>query len=231
MLSPSLCQPLGYAPAFEMKLLVSEEVSRHLADRLERHLRPDVHGDPALGGAYCTTTLYCDTQRLDVFRGMPGFACRKFRLRRYGTHSPIFLERKSKWGNRVHKRRSSISEGELAALEGQGPDGSWSGAWFRRRLRAYHLTPACQVGYERLAFVSQGLRVTLDRNLRALPVRTWAVSMSEEGLPLLAGTRVLEFKYAGHLPSLCKLLIQEFNLLPRQISKYRMALQAWGHRL
>lgn len=228
VLSPSLGKSAG--PAFEMKFLVGEEVAGRLETRLRREFALDAHGDPALDGAYLTSTLYCDTEAMDVFRQSPGYSIRKFRLRRYGKDSRIFLERKTKWGDRVHKRRSSIVDLELPALKENGPASAWPGHWFRRRLQIHRLAPACQIGYERLAYVAPGLRVTLDRKLRCAPARDWVIGLTDEGLPILVGSVILEFKYAVSLPAVCKSLIQDFNLLPRRVSKYRSGMEAWGHR-
>ena len=47
-------------------------------------------------------------------------------------------------------------------------------------------------------------------------------------LEVLSGREVLELKYRVHVPPLFKRLIEEFNLVPRAISKYRMGVAALG---
>ena len=230
-LSPALSRSHSQGgPAFEMKFLISDEQARRLTDWVQTRWQPDPHGDPELEGAYHTTTLYCDTPGLTMFRRVPGYANRKFRLRRYGNESRIYLERKTKWGERVHKRRSSILEVELPRFNDTEIFLGWPGLWFRRRLHHHGLTPACQISYERLAFMKSGIRLTMDRRLRCASARSWALQSGEEGLPILAGRVILEFKYAARLPVPCKELIELFNLTPSRVSKYRQGMEAWGHR-
>src|SRR5438105_8753232 len=95
--SPSLSSSgNGEGPAFEMKFLLQEPLARAVEACLGGRLPLDPHGDPALGGAYCTTTLYLDTVNLDVYRRTASFKRRKYRLRRYGDEPRIFLERKKR---------------------------------------------------------------------------------------------------------------------------------------
>src|SRR5262249_37621424 len=142
-----------------------------------RRLLPDPHGDPALAGAYRTTSLYFDTPDLDVYHGTASYKRRKFRVRRYGPAPWAFLERKSKWGDRVEKRRTAVSEDELPLLAHPMALVTWSGYWFHRRLRMRRLLPACWIAYQRTAYVgacAEGpLRLTLDRRIRGIPTSAW----------------------------------------------------------
>src|SRR5262249_22260166 len=112
--SPSLDLPGSVAPAFELKFLVDEDRARAAEAWARHHLVPDPPGDPALGGASGTTSLYFDTPELDVYHRSPKYRRRKYRVRRYGAEPWTFLERKSKWGDRVAKRRSRVHEAEVA---------------------------------------------------------------------------------------------------------------------
>src|SRR5205807_186635 len=81
--SPSLSTPAdGLGPAFELKFLLDEPLARAVEDQVRGRLPLDTHADPALGGAYRTTTLYLDTAALDLFHRMPSFKRRKYRLHR-----------------------------------------------------------------------------------------------------------------------------------------------------
>jgi len=44
----------------------------------------------------------------------------------------------------------------------------------------------------------------------------------------LAGETVVELKFRSALPALFKQLIQELELTPNPVSKYRFAARAWG---
>src|SRR5690606_22012896 len=105
-------------------------------------MQPDAYGDPQRGGAYETTTLYLDTPEHDVYHRSRQHRRRKFRLRRYGEEPRIYLERKTRRGDRVQKWRSDVPLDELAALHTSDYLAGWSGAWFHERVQARALRPA-----------------------------------------------------------------------------------------
>lgn len=231
--SPSLSTPGdGAGPAFELKFLLDEARAREVEAWARGRLALDPHGDPALGGAYWTTSLYFDTPELDVYHRSPGYKCRKFRVRRYGAAAWAFLERKSKWGDRVEKRRTAVPEGELAQLAHPMSMVTWPGHWFHRRLLARRLGPACRISYQRTAYVgacAEGpLRLTLDRRGRGALSREWGVGTPENALPLLRGQVILELKFRAALPAPFKMIVQDMRLSPSGVSKYRLCREAWG---
>lgn len=232
-LSPSL-RPriLGEAPAFEMKFLLDEGQAREVESRIAVRLSRDPHSDAALGHAYRIATLYCDTPGLEVFHRLGRHAHRKYRLRRYGSDSIVFLERKTKRSERVRKRRSAIDSGELPALAMFSTDPAWSGHWFHQQLLRPKLEPVCAVQYLRTAFVGSGdegpLRLTFDRDLRTRLVNEWTLPAIGDGIPVLPGKVVCEFKFRGSLPALFKRTILDLALEPTGVSKYRHCFAAAG---
>lgn len=231
--SPSLEEPVeGAGPAYELKFLVAEELARAAEAWASGRLAPDPHGDPELDGAYRTTTLYLDTPTFDVFQRRPSFRRSKHRLRRYGTEASIYLERKSKNGDRVRKQRSVVPAAELASLANPMSLLTWPGHWFHRRLLERGLRPAALIAYERTAYVGEAaegpLRLTLDRRLRGALAGEWAVPTAEGGLPLLTGRVILELKFCSALPILFKELVQALRLSPCAVSKYRSYMSVWG---
>jgi hypothetical protein len=228
--SPSL-RPAG-GPAYELKFLLDDALAAEVEAWARRRLALDPHADPALGGAYRTTTLYCDTPEHDVYRRTGSYGRRKFRLRRYGQSAQVFLERKSKRGDRVRKRRTAVPADELALLAHPLSVTTWPGHWFHRRLLVRRLCPACHVTYDRLAFVGAGgegpLRLTLDRRLAGWPAGAWTLTPAGVARPFLTGHLILEFKYRAVLPAPFKELIGAFRLGPAPVSKYRLCLEAWG---
>jgi hypothetical protein len=232
--SPSLGSPGGAGPAYELKFLLDEARAQQVEAWARRRLTPDPHGDPVLGGAYRTTSLYFDTPTLDVYHRAPSYRRSKFRLRRYGAAPWAFLERKSKWGDRVAKRRTSVPGEELTLLAHPSPVSTWPGHWFHFRLLARRLGPACRIAYQRTAFVgacAEGpLRLTLDRSVHGILTDGWGLDPFEDGLPLLPGQVILEFKFRTALPALFKELVQELKLNPHAVSKYRRCREAWGVR-
>jgi hypothetical protein len=235
ILSPSLVEPgEGQRPAFELKFLLDEaragEVEAWAASRLE----PDPHGDPALGGAYRTTTLYLDTPSLDVFHRTPSFKRTKHRLRRYDSEPRIYLERKTKNGDRVRKQRCAVPEEELGLLSSPLSVLTWTGHWFHRRLLDRGLRPSALLAYVRHAYLGHAgdgsFRLTMDRHLRGCLEGEWRVPVLDGGLALLTGRVVLEFKFRTALPAVLKELVQSLRLNPCPVSKYRSCVSAWGVR-
>ncbi len=225
--SPSLVAPVsGAGPAFELKFLLPESQGQEVEAWVRSRLALDPHGDPALDGAYRTTSLYCDTPEQDVYHRTPTYKRRKFRVRRYDAAPWVFLERKSKKGDRVAKRRVAVPDEELPQLTHPMSVLSWTGHWFHRSLRFRRLQPACLIAYQRTAFVGPGphgpLRLTMDRRIRGILSNNWHPVPFEGGVPLLIGQTILELKFRMAMPTLFKELVQTMRLNPGTVSKYRL---------
>jgi hypothetical protein len=229
--SPSLASA-GGGPAFELKFLIDEALAGEVEDWARRRLALDPHGDPALGGAYSTLSVYCDTPALDVYHRTPGYKRDKFRVRRYASLPLAFLERKSKAGDRVGKQRTSVPDEDLAFLARPMSLMSWRGHWFHRSLLWRGLGPACRIAYQRTAYVGScpesPLRLTLDRRVHGLLTDNWSLAPVEGGVPLLTGQVIMEFKFRSGLPAPFRELARDLKLTPSTVSKYRLCREAWG---
>ena len=132
----------------------------------------------------------------------------------------------------VSKRRSNVAVDEVARLEEDTAERGWPGYWFHRRLIARGLRPVCQVYYVRTARVamtgSGPIRLTIDQDLRAVPVSEARFESSDHGRDLTAGQCILELKYRYAMPARFKQLVEQFRLTPQTLSKYRLAVQALG---
>lgn len=235
--SPSLWPRVhGQSPAFEMKFLLDESRARDVERQLAGRLSLDPHSDRELGNAYRVTTVYCDTRDFDVFHRVGSHRRRKYRVRRYGNEPRVYLERKTKQGERVRKRRTVIDGRELPSLSsfsvGGDGDGNWPGHWFHEQLLLRRLEPVCCVEYVRTAYVGvhdEGpLRLTFDRNIRSTLVSDWTTELTGDGVPALAGQVVCEFKFRGALPGVFKSVIQALMLEPAGVSKYRHCIRTAG---
>ena len=71
------------------------------------------------------------------------------------------------------------------------------------------------------------IRLTLDKNLRALPAAGLWFS-EQDGIRLLENQIILELKFRCEIPVLFKYLVEEFALNPQPVSKYRLAATALG---
>ncbi len=244
-LSPSIQRVVGEAiAAYEMKFLIDDALAQQVEDWAAAAMIRDAYADPAQGGAYQTTTLYLDTPGRDVFMRSEGHRRRKFRLRRYGSEERIYLERKTRQGNRVAKRRSDVPLCELAGLtcaleellqRHTNGTGNWPGQWFRERVTKQSLMPACLLTYDRTAFVRPmepgmdgPLRLTLDRRIRGQAAQTWELIPLDGGHAILPGHVICEFKFRGAMPNLFKDLINRLQLQPGSVSKYRRMMLATG---
>jgi hypothetical protein len=220
----------GAPRAYELKFRIDPVLAAAVEDWARRRLGPDAHGDPALGGAYLTTSLYLDTPALDVYHRTPGFRARKFRIRRYGGIPMLFLERKTKRGDRVRKRRACISDADLHLLTATASDEAWPGHWFHRRILSRGLAPAAIVSYRRTALVgtcTEGpLRLTLDREVRGVIAGDWRLAGAGDSTALLPDWVILELKFLDALPHPFKELVMEFGLSPTPVSKYRLCRDA-----
>lgn len=220
------------APAFELKFLLDDQHAGRVEDWARTHLALDPHGDASLGGAYHTTTLYFDTPELDVFHRTPSYGRRKFRARRYGMTSSVYLERKTKTGDRVSKRRVQLPCDDVALLANPMALETWPGQWFHQRLRLKNLQPAARIAYRRSAYVgacAEGpLRMTFDRELHGALTNDWRLLPGSDGLPLLARHVIVELKFLRALPQPFKDVVRDFRLNPTTVSKYRLCRDAWG---
>lgn len=234
--SPSLFrfEANGVQPpaAFEIKFLLIEEEARAVESRLHGRLTPDSHADPALGGAYRTTSLYTETPDFAVFRRIGEYGKSKFRVRRYGSGGPVFLERKDKDGDKVHKARVSVPAADLHDLSTGRANPHWPGGWFRDEITRRQLAPICRISYDRVAYLGTtetgAVRVTFDRQVRGEMASGWNVIPVGGKTELLPGQVICEFKYRAALPPLFKEIVAALGLQPTPCSKYRCFIASTG---
>ncbi|HEX8916647.1 MAG TPA: polyphosphate polymerase domain-containing protein [Humisphaera sp.] len=227
--SPGLGARDGLGAAFELKYQLDPDDAARVEAWAHQHLHPDRHGDR---GRYRITSVYCDTPGLDVFHRNPGFKRNKYRVRRYDAAARIFVERKTKRGDRVTKRRTDIDPAELAHLLADAPPEAWPAGWFATRVRSRNLRPTCCVSYRRTAFFGMAgdmpVRMTIDRDMVGVPATDWQVPHIQEGHALLPDAVLVELKFHLHMPPLFQDLL---SLLPGQLaraSKYRRCISLCG---
>jgi hypothetical protein len=227
-LSPS--PPPRSEGSYELKFLLPEESVEPVMAWARARIAPDPHAGP--DGTYRIHSLYLDTPRLDVYHRSRGYRSSKYRIRRYGDESLLYLERKSKARGWVRKQRTAIADVELTWLLSDGADESWGGWWFRDRLRELALIPQSQVAYRRLACLGEAegspIRLTLDRELRCAPAATLGPLSAFDELAVAGGVTVLELKFRNALPRLFKELVREFGLSSTSASKYRRSIELCG---
>src|ERR1051326_6112390 len=231
-ISPSLDVRENRELAAEIKFLVPSPLGGEIRAWARQWLAPDPHAGGDLGDTYRTTSIYFDTGDFDVLRKTGSFGKSKYRIRRYGENQGVFLERKLKTRDLVSKRRSVIDVADLPRLGDTEPRRGWGGYWFHRRIQARMLQPVCQISYLRTARVGAGsfgpIRLTLDQDIRALPVIRTAFRHAHPGTLLSEHYLILELKFRRAIPELFRHLIATFRLEPQAVSKYRLAAAAPG---
>jgi hypothetical protein len=233
-ISPSLTSgDAQESTAYELKFLVADAVAGRVRAWAETRLLRDVHAES--DGGYRTTTLYLDGPDWPVLRRDGRLRRRKYRVRRYGAEPILFLERKTRKGDRVRKLRVSVPEAEIARLGHPESTTSWPGAWFHTEFAQLGLAPVCRVGYRRTAFfgsVSSGaVRLTLDRGVVGVRDDGWRVAPVPDGADVLDGMVICELKFRDVLPEIFKALVAEIGLTPSGVSKYRRCMERAGVRL
>jgi hypothetical protein len=210
----------------EVKFLIEAPMADAIRQRARGFTLPDPHAGGPHGDEYQTTTIYFDTQALDVYWRRRSYGRSKLRIRRYGDATHAFVERKMRTGQVLAKRRTRVPLADLSNL--QSPTlADWSGRWFDERLRVRRLIPICQVSYLRTARIlstEYGLaRLTLDTDLRVLAADRPDYQHGRGALVTGVQT-ILELKFAVAMPATFKHLVEAFRLQPLRVSKYRVSL-------
>ena len=231
-MSPSLDLRENREFASEIKFLVPQFVGEQILEWARGRLSPDPHATDGMKDSYQISSLYFDTEQFDVFAQNGSFGRTKYRIRRYGPSQIVFLERKLKTRGLVTKRRAAVEIDELGRLREEEVEPGWPGFWFHQRLLARRLRPVCQIGYRRTARVSMTtygtIRLTLDHEIRALPIQALAFDDLTPATALLSDEVIVEMKFRVAMPTAFKELVERFALNPKRISKYRLAAVALG---
>jgi hypothetical protein len=214
----------------EVKFLVREAVGAQIREWVRERLTADPHGTGPFSDEYRVSTLYLDTAERDVFHRRGSYGRSKYRVRRYGEESRVFLERKLRTASRLAKRRTDIPLDGLHLLKSQESDDGYT-TWFRRRVLVRQLQPVCRVSYLRTARVAETedgrIRMTLDYSLTASLADEFALEGAGSA-ELLPGYMILELKHCGVMPTVFRELADRFTLAPGRASKYRVAADALG---
>ena len=122
--------------ARELKFMVPLATADHVMAWSRARLSADPHGSGPFSDEYCTTSLYFDTDALDVYHRKGSFGRSKYRIRRYDTAPVAFLERKLRTKDVLTKRRTPVELDLLQRLDAPDRDSaSWT-SMFERFLTA-----------------------------------------------------------------------------------------------
>lgn len=218
--------------ASEIKFVIPAALGERIRDWARVNLEPDPYGGGPFKDQYHTASLYFDTTAGDVFHRRGSFGRSKYRVRRYGEASFVFLERKLRKPGILVKRRTIVSLDSIDRLSEPLTDPEWPGEWFHRRLLLRQIRPVAELSYNRVARFARTAegpaRLTLDQDLRAASAGGPQFS-GIEGQVVLPGQMILELKYRQHPPAIFKRLVEAFALEPQPTSKYRLGMGLIGH--
>jgi hypothetical protein len=217
--------------ARELKFMVPAPTAERIEKWARARLSPDAHGSGPFGDEYCTTSLYFDTETLDVYHRTGSFGRSKYRIRRYEDSAVVFLERKLRTRAVLTKRRTPVELEVLDRLASGTTEPGWSGRWFQDRIETRRLRPMCQIRYHRVARLVTTFdgpaRLTVDRSVEARPARAGVfVPEGGKGTPVLNGDAIVELKFLGSPPAMFRELVETFALESFTISKYRLSIEA-----
>ncbi|MDB5385093.1 MAG: hypothetical protein JWM11_739 [Planctomycetaceae bacterium] len=223
------CTTAQGSGVYELKFLIDELVGHQVRDWARTSMQPDPHAVSGTECGYWVNSLYLDTPAFDVLKRVDGFRQRKYRLRRYGSETAIWMELKRKNNGQVVKRRTTVSEADFEARLASSSDGIWNGRWFQRRLEKLHLRPVCEVTYQRFACVGNSpfgaTRLTVDSQLCCARADGWNVPSRPLSTNSLTNHQVLELKFRNTIPIAFRELIEQLKLKPASFSKYRRSVE------
>ena len=215
--------------ASELKFFLDPDTAARLRKRAQTLLAPDPHAGGPDADQYSTTTIYFDTSDYAVYSRRGSYRRAKYRIRRYGSGDMVFLERKLRTADCLTKRRTTARIEDLPLLTDTTVDPKWPSAWFHERVLTRRLGPVCQIAYRRTARVGMTdygpIRLTVDEDLRALPIDVPEFSAADGAVPLTPLT-IVEMKFRASMPAVFKQIAEEFALKAGRISKYRLGIEA-----
>ncbi len=211
----------------EKKFLLPEIQLHRLESKVRLLCTPDSHADAE--GKYEVRSLYFDSPDYQCYSECKAGVDnrKKYRIRTYNCSADVInLECKTGLHGKKHKDVAKISQDDYERILSGGGTGLQTE--FDLKLKQGY-RPTVVVAYTRSAFVYpvENVRITIDRDIRALPEKS-LFDDSLGGMPvLLPGKAILEVKYDDVLPQAIKDIFAEENELRRvSFSKYAVCVDA-----
>ncbi len=219
---------------FELKYRIREAKARAIAQYVQAYMEPDKYSLKCPDMQYYISSLYLDSDRLDLCRETIEKKTNRFKLRIRcyddNPNSPCFVEIKRRLNSVIHKGRARADKSEIAnILRGHsmamdtGKDKVVMDQ-FQYYVRSLHARPVVLVRYMRQAFedTSQNrVRITFDRKLAYRASRRPELSVHGNGwreVPM--DFVVLEIKFTDKYPAWLNDMTKMFDLKQTSMSKY-----------
>lgn len=233
---------------FELKYLLDEPTALRLRDFVLTYLELDEAGVGKPDGAYRVNSLYLDSEQYYTFWDWVNSNRNRFKLRmRFydpDPDSPLFLEIKRRVGGCILKQRCGIRKQAAPLVLAEqfppatdllthDPKGLVALERFLALIGRFGARPQALVTYMREAYVdpvNDGIRVTLDREVRISPRTTCDLSLRMDRFSQPFGEKViLELKFNNRFPDWFGQMVQLFNLTRAAAAKYCEGLAAFRY--
>lgn len=219
---------------YEFKYRLPRGMAGPVRSFVAAHLPYDPYSRATPDHRYDISSLYLDSPDLRLCRESHDGKKNRFklRIRSYDDHPdhPVFLEIKRRLNTVILKDRCAAPRSEVAGFARPivGEASSEAAKQFHFYRACLAAGPLALVRYRREAFEGDGpfpVRVTLDHDLRCAPTRKWEVRVGGPGWrSVLPNEVVLEIKFNGRFPSWLQVLVRQYQLQARSVSKYCLCL-------
>jgi hypothetical protein len=236
---------------FEYKYFFPVGQLEKLRAMIQPFMELDKHAE-ADGGEYTVRSIYFDTHDLECYyQKLAGVKRRnKVRMRGYNNEEDgnlVFFEIKKKVDEPLFKNRAPLTfddarkilageplEGSVASTKKLSKTEAVNNARrFMYHIHARQLQPVVTVIYEREPYQSilkdrkNDLRITFDKNLRAVPYPALD-ELFKEKITYEVDPRffILEIKFNQYLPAWAKAIVASLGLKKGPASKYVMCIEA-----
>jgi len=220
---------------FEFKYVLHKKLREAVESELGYFMQLDPFVEEAEHNRYIVRSLYFDdpydTAFFDKIDGLKKRS--KFRVRTYAREkqaaTPIFLEQKGRYDNRVFKHRILIAESSrnfddknltemlLTEQRNESVLEKFRFDWFRKQIR-----PVALIDYLRRPYISKydhEFRVTFDEKLVGTETSELFPGISTTGVQLLPGYTVMEVKFGHQVPGWFHRILQSYELERVPLSK------------
>ncbi|MGH2272727.1 VTC domain-containing protein [Anaerohalosphaeraceae bacterium U12dextr] len=223
------------AKRYELKYRVPEHVAVAIRSYIKSFLQPDPYTARQPSGQYPISSLYLDSQHLQLFQETIVDKCNRFKLRIRGydddPNSPVFFEIKRKLNRIVYKSRAKVHKSQVKSILSGSyiPDNlpekdRAALQQFMHYCRCLSAKPVVLVRYQREAYENRSdskVRITFDRELYYHPAEDAMVKLNGPGwVKIPIDFVVLEIKFTARFPGWIKQMVQMFNLNRQSMSKY-----------
>ncbi len=225
---------------YELKYRIPETTARAIAQFIKPYLQRDRYAQLRPNGEYPITSLYLDSDRLQLCRETLEGKKNRFKLRIRGysdkPDTPVFFEIKRRVQNVILKSRArGLHHHVPLILAGHEmppqnfPTDIKALHQFQLYVKYLNARPMVLVRYMREAYEGDGdsrVRVTFDRQLNYCVTEEPRVRLGGTGwLPVALNFSILEIKFTARYPGWLSEMVRIFDLKVTSMSKYASSIR------